>query len=428
MKVIMKQHFETLQIHSGYTPDQDTMSAAIPLHQTAAYVFKDTQHAADLFELNAEGHIYSRISNPTVGIMEQRLAALEGGIGGLAVSSGHAAQFLAVNNLILPGKNLVSSPYLYGGTVSQFKLTFKNIGIEVRIAESAEPEAFEALIDDNTRGLYMETIGNPGFAIPDFDGFKQLSEKYEIPIVVDNTFAGGGYLCQPLLKGAHIVVESATKWISGNGTTISGAIIDGGNFNWSNGKFPQFTDPAPEYHGINFHETFKEAAFITRARVIGLRDFGPSLSPFNAFMVLHGMETLSLRMDRHCSNAMILAEFLLKHPQVELVSYPGLPSDSNHENAKKYLRNGFGGTLSFSVKGGKENGLNVVDNLKLVSHLANVGDAKTLIIQPAATTHQQMSAEEQIAAGVLPGLLRVSVGFEHIDDIIEDFNQALASI
>ncbi|MCK5821329.1 MAG: PLP-dependent transferase [Bacteroidales bacterium] len=424
----MKHHFDTLQIHAGYTPDSDTLSAAIPLHQTAAYVFKDTQHAADLFELNAEGHIYSRISNPTVGILEQRIAALEGGIGALAVSSGHAAQFLAINNLIQPGKNMVSSPYLYGGTISQFKHTFKKLGIEVRIAESSDPEGFEALIDENTRGLYMETIGNPGFAIPDFDGFKLLSEKYEIPIVVDNTFAAGGYLCQPLLKGAHIIVESATKWISGNGTSIAGVIIDGGNFNWANGKFPQFTEPAPEYHGINFHDAFKEAAFITRARVIGLRDFGPSLSPFNAFMVLHGMETLSLRMDRHCSNAQALAEFLLQHPQVEQVSYPGLPSDSNHENAKRYLRNGFGGVLSFSVKGGKEKGLKVVDNLKLVSHLANVGDAKTLIIQPAATTHQQLTAEEQLAAGVLPGLLRVSVGLEHIEDIIGDFSQALASI
>ncbi len=424
----MKQHFETLQIHAGYTPDQETLSAAIPLHQTASYIFKDTQHAADLFELNAEGYIYSRIANPTVAILEQRLAELEGGIGGLAVASGHAAQFLAINNLIQPGKNLVSSPYLYGGTVSQFKLTFKNLGIEVRIAESLDPAAFEALIDENTRGLYMETIGNPGFTVPDFDAFKAISDKFGIPIVVDNTFAGGGYLCQPLLQGAHIVVESATKWISGNGTSIAGVIIDGGNFNWANGNFPQFTDPAPEYHGINFFETFKEAAFIVRARVIGLRDFGPSLSPFNAFMVIHGVETLSLRMDRHCSNAQLLAEYLDQHPQVEKVSYPGLSTDSNHETAKKYLRNGFGGALSFSVKGGKENGLKLVDNLKLVSHLANVGDAKTLIIQPSATTHQQLTEEEQIAAGISPGLLRVSVGFEHIDDIIEDFNQAFASI
>jgi O-acetylhomoserine (thiol)-lyase len=424
----MKYKFDTLQIHSGYTPDQETQSAAIPLHQTASYTFKDTQHAADLFELRAEGYIYSRISNPTVGILEERMAALEGGVAALAVSSGHAAQFLVVNNLIQTGKNLVSSPHLYGGTISQFKLTFKQLGIEVRVAKSSAPEDFEELIDHNTRGLYMETISNPGFLVPDFDKFKLLSDKYEIPIIVDNTFAGGGYLCQPLKLGAHIVVESATKWISGNGTSIAGVIVDGGNFNWANGKFPQFTDPAPEYHGINFSETFKEACFITRARVIGLRDFGPSLSPFNAFMVIHGMETLSLRMERHCSNAQKLAEFLDQHPKVESVSYPGLASHPDHEIATKYLENGFGGVLSFTVKGGKDNGLRVVDNLILVSHLANVGDAKTLIIQPSATTHQQLTEDEQIAAGVHPGLLRVSAGLEHIDDIIEDFNQALAKV
>lgn len=424
----MKQHFETLQIHAGYTPDQDTLSAAVPLHQTAAYVFKDTQHAADLFELNAEGYIYSRIANPTVSILEQRIAALEGGIGGLAVASGHAAQFLVINNLIQTGMNLVSSPFLYGGTLSQFKLSFKNLGIEVRIAENADPKSFEALIDENTRGLYMETISNPGFAVPDFGEFSKLAEKYHIPIIVDNTFAGGGFLCKPLELGAHIVVESATKWISGNGTSIAGVIVDGGNFNWANGKFPQFTEPAPEYHGINFSETFKESAFIVRARVIGLRDFGPSLSPFNAFMVLHGMETLSLRMERHCSNAQKLAEYLANHPAVEEVSYPGLLQDPRHETARKYLKNGFGGVLSFSVKGGKEQGLKFVDSLKLVSHLANVGDAKTLIIQPAATTHQQLTDDEQIAAGVLPGLLRVSVGLEHIDDLIADFNQAFDSL
>ncbi len=424
----MKYKFETLQIHSGYHPDIETQSAAIPLHQTASYTFKDTRHAADLFELRAEGYIYSRISNPTVSILEERISALEGGVGALGVSSGHAAQFLVINNLIQPGKNLVSSPYLYGGTITQFKHTFKPLGIEVRVAKSGRPEDFRALIDKNTRGLYMETISNPGFTVPDFDAFKAISEEFGIPIIVDNTFAGGGYLCQPLKLGAHIVVESATKWISGNGTSIAGIIVDGGNFNWANGKFPQFTDPAPEYHGIIFSETFKEAAFIVRARVIGLRDFGTSLSPFNAFMVIHGMETLSLRMERHCSNALALAKFLQQHPKVESVSYPGLLDHPDHYNASKYLQNGFGGVLSLTVKGGKENGLKVVDNLELVSHLANVGDAKTLIIQPSATTHQQLTEEEQIAAGVHPGLLRVSVGLEHIDDIIGDFTQALDKI
>lgn len=421
----MTYKFETLQIHSGYTPDQDTQSASIPLHQTAAYTFKDSQHAADLFELRAEGYIYSRISNPTVAALEQRMADLEGGVAALAVSSGHAAQFLLVNNLLNPGQNLVSSPFLYGGTVTQFTHTLKKAGAEIRLAENATPEAFEKLIDEHTRGIYMETISNPGFSIPDFEGFRKLSEKYDVPLIVDNTFAGGGYLCRPLELGAHLVVESATKWVSGNGSTIAGVLVDGGTYNWGNGKFPQFTDPAPEYHGINFAETFKELAFVVRARVIGLRDFGPSLSPFNAFMVLHGSETLSLRMERHCQNALALAEYLSKHPKVEHVSYPGLKTDPNHPNALRYLNNGFGGVLSFSLLGGKKAGLKVVDNLKLVSHLANVGDAKTLIIQPAATTHQQLSEKEQIAAGVHPGLLRVSVGLEHIDDIIEDFDQAL---
>lgn len=422
---MMTYKFETLQIHSGYTPDQDTQSAAVPLHQTAAYTFRDSQHAADLFELRAEGFIYSRISNPTVAALEKRMADLEGGLAGLAVSSGHAAQFLLVNNLLNPGQNLVSSPFLYGGTVTQFTHTLRKIGADIRLAADATPEAFEKLIDENTRGLYMETISNPGFAIPDFEGFSRLSKKYDIPLIVDNTFAGGGFLCRPLELGAHLVVESATKWISGNGTSIAGVIVDGGNYNWGNGKFPQFTEPAPEYHGISFAETFKELAFIVRARVIGLRDFGPSLSPFNAFMVLHGSETLSLRMERHGQNALALAKFLSAHPKVEAVSYPGLETDPNHQNARRYLKNGFGGVLSFSVKGGKEGGLQLVDNLKLVSHLANVGDAKTLIIQPSATTHQQLSEKEQIAAGVHPGLLRVSVGLEHIDDIIGDFEQAL---
>lgn len=424
----MSYQFETLQIHSGYRPDQDTNSAAVPLHQTAAYVFNDSRHAADLFELRAEGHIYSRISNPTVAALEQRMADLEGGVAALAVSSGHAAQFLLVNNLLAPRQNLVSSPFLYGGTVTQFSHTLKKTGAEIRLAESAAPEAFEKVIDEHTRGLYMETISNPGFAVPDFDAFRRLSEKYDIPLIVDNTFAGGGFLCRPLELGAHLVVESATKWISGNGTTVAGVLVDGGTYNWGNGKFPQFTDPSPEYHGISFHETFGPQAFVVRARVIGLRDFGPSLSPFNAFMVLHGMETLSLRMERHCQNALQLADYLKAHPKVERVSYPGLSDDPNHALAARYLVRGFGGVLSFSVKGGKEAALRLVDSLQLVSHLANVGDAKTLIIQPAATTHQQLSEKEQRAAGVHPGLLRVSVGLEHIRDIIQDFEQAFQHI
>ncbi len=421
----MSHKFDTLQIHAGQHIDQETRSCATPLYQTASYVFKDAQHAADLFELKAEGHIYSRISNPTVAMLEARVASLENGIGALAVASGHAAQFLTILNLLKPGQNLVSSPYLYGGTVSQFKHSFRNFGVESRFASSDKAADFEVLIDENTRVLYMETISNPGFSIPDFESFAKLAQKYNIPLVVDNTFAGAGYLCRPLDLGANIVVESGTKWIGGHGTSIAGLIVDGGSYNWGNGQFPQFTDPAPEYHGVNFHESFGELAFLVRARGVGLRDFGPSLSPFNAYLLLQGLETLSLRMDRHCINALKLAKWLDKNPSVEKVIYPGLVEDPNHENAKKYLKHGFGPVLSFELKGGKESGIQLVDNLKLVKHSANVGDVKTLVIQPAASTHQQLTADEQLAAGVLPGLLRVSVGLEHIDDIIADFQQAL---
>ena len=422
----MSHKFDTLQIHAGHVIDQETRSCAAPLYQTASYVFQDAQHAADLFELKAEGHIYSRISNPTVAMLEARVAALENGVGALAVASGHAAQFLTILNLLQPGRNLVSSPYLYGGTVSQFKHSFKNFGVESRIAASDKVDDFEKLIDENTRVLYMETISNPGFSIPDFESFAKLAQKYNIPLVVDNTFAGGGYLCRPLDLGANIVVESGTKWIGGHGTSIAGLIVDGGTYNWGNGQFPQFTDPAPEYHGVNFHETFGELAFLVRARGVGLRDFGPSLSPFNAYLLLQGLETLSLRMDRHCINALKLAKWLDENSLVEKVIYPGLVNDPNHGNAKKYLKHGFGPVLSFELKGGKESGIQFVDKLKLVKHSANVGDVRTLVIQPAASTHQQLTSEEQLAAGISPGLVRVSTGLEHIDDIIADFEQALA--
>jgi O-acetylhomoserine (thiol)-lyase len=395
------------------------------LYQTASYVFKDAQYAADLFEMKAEGHIYSRISNPTVASLEARITALENGVGALAVASGHAAQFLTIQNLLQPGQNLVSSPFLYGGTVSQFKHSFRNFGIESRIALSDKVEDFEGLIDENTRALYMETISNPGFAIPDFDAFAKLAQKHNIPLIVDNTFAGGGYLCRPFDYGVAVIVESGTKWIGGHGSSIAGIIVDSGNYDWGSGMFPQFTDPAPEYHGVNFHESFGELAFLVRARGIGLRDFGPSLSPFNAYLLLQGLETLSLRMDRHCENALKLATWLAAHPSVEKVIYPGLPDDPNHENAKKYLKNGFGPVLSFDLKGSKKDGMKLMDSLLLAKHTANVGDVRTMVIQPAASTHQQLTSEEQLAAGVLPGLIRVSVGLEHIDDIIADFEQAL---
>ena len=426
--------FETLQLHAGQQADPTTGSRAVPIYQTSSYVFKDAEHAANLFGLKEFGNIYTRIMNPTSDVFEQRIAALEGGVAALAVASGHAAQFLVFNTLLELGDNFVSSPYLYGGTYNQFAVSFKKQGLEARLAANLEPESFERLIDEKTKLIYLETIGNPGFVIPDFDAIAAIARKYDIPLVVDNTFAGGGYLFRPIEHGANIVVESATKWIGGHGTSIGGVIVDAGNYNWGNGKFPGFTEPSEGYHGLKFWDVFNfdgpfgNIAFIIKARVEGLRDFGPAISPFNSFLLLQGLETLSLRMERHVSNAQNLAEWLENHPKVESVNYPGLKSSPSYELAKKYLPKGAGGMLSFIVKGGVDEAKKVVDNLQLVSHLANVGDAKTLIIQPAATTHQQLSAEAQLAAGVYPSLLRVSVGLEHIDDIIADFEQALSKI
>ncbi len=427
-------NFETLQIHAGHQPDETTLSRAVPIYQSSSYVFKDSEHAANLFGLKEFGNIYTRIGNPTSDVFEQRIAALEGGAAALAVSSGHAAQFLVFNTILGIGDNFVSSPYLYGGSYNQFKVSFKKLGIEVRFAKDLEVSSFEKLIDENTKGIYLETIGNPGFNIPDFEAFGALAKKYDIPFIVDNTFAAGGYLFRPIDFGANIVVESATKWIGGHGTSIGGVIVDAGNYNWGNGKFPGFTEPSEGYHGLkywdvfNFDGPFGNIAFIIKARVEGLRDFGPALSPFNSFLLLQGLETLSLRVDRHVENTLSLAKWLQNHPKVEEVNYPGLEGNHSYENAKKYLLKGAGGVLSFEVKGGKEKATKVVDSLNLVSHLANVGDAKTLIIQPSATTHQQLPEEAQLAAGVKPASLRVSVGIEHINDIIADFEQALDKI
>lgn len=424
----MAFRFETLQIHAGHKPDSDTLSRSVPIYQTTSYVFRDADHAASLFALDEPGYIYTRIGNPTVDVFEKRMAALEGGVGALAVSSGHAAQFIALNNILKPGNNLVSSPFLYGGTVSQFKHSFKNLGIQVKFAASDRVADFESLIDGQTRCIYVETISNPGFAVPDFEAFAKLAGKHGIPLVVDNTFAAGGYLCKPIDYGANIVVESATKWIGGHGSTMAGVIIDGGNFPWFNGKFPQLTEPSPEYHGIPWVNQFGNQAFIVRARTIGLRDFGPSINAIDAFLLLQGLETLSIRLDRQCDNALALARWLQKHPHVETVSYPGLPEDPNHRNAKKYLKNGFGAVLSVILKGDPKQNRHLVEKFEFISHLANVGDTRTLIIQPAATTHQQLSEAEQLAAGVHPNLFRVSVGLEHIEDIIADFEQAIRKI
>jgi O-acetylhomoserine (thiol)-lyase len=429
-----KLHFETLQIHAGQDVDKTTLSRSVPIYQTTSYVFRDAEHGADLFALKEFGNIYTRIMNPTTDVFEKRMAALEGGIAALAVASGHAAQFIALNNILQNGDNFVSTPFLYGGTYNQFKVSFKRLGIETRFAKNDKIEEFEKLIDKNTKAIYLETISNPVLGIPDFEAFEKLSLKYDIPLIVDNTFAGGGFLCKPLEHGANIVVESATKWIGGHGNSIGGVIIDGGNYDWGNGKFPQFSEPSEGYHGIVFSKEFGKGcssgniAFILRARLEGLRDFGPAISPFNSFLLLQGLETLSFRMKRHSENALKLALWLENNPLVEKVNYPGLRNNSSHEMALKYLSNGFGGVLTFIIKGEKSNAIKFVDNLKLVSHLANVGDAKSLIILPAATTHQQLSEEELIASGILPTLLRVSVGLEHIDDIIEDFENAFKNI
>ena len=423
-------HFETLQVHAGYEPEATTLSRAVPLYQTTSYVFRDSEHGANLFALKEFGNIYTRLMNPTTDVFEKRIAALEGGVAALAVASGHSAQFVALSTILRQGDNFISSPYLYGGSYNQFKVSFKNFGIEARFADSLEPGDFEKLIDDKTKAIYFETIGNPGFHIPDFEAFAKLSEKHGIPIIVDNTFGAGGFLCRPIELGAHLVVESATKWIGGHGTSMGGVIVDSGKFNWGNGKFPQFTEPSEGYHGLKFWEVFGEGspfgniAFIIKARVEGLRDWGPAISPFNSWQLLQGLETLSLRMERHVENTLALALWLDKHPDVEQVFYPGLPDSPHHKLALKYLKHGFGGVLSFTLKGDLKATVRFVDSLKLVSHLANVGDTRTLIIQPAATTHQQLSAEEQHNSGVLPNLLRVSVGIEHIDDIKADFEQA----
>lgn len=429
-----KIHFETLQVHAGQYPDKETLSRAVPLYQTTSYVFKNAKHAADLFDLAEPGNIYTRIMNPTTDVFEKRVAALEGGVASLAVSSGHAAQFIALTTILRKGENFITSPYLYGGSHNQFKVTFDNFGIDARFAKDLNPASFEKLIDLNTKAIYVETIGNPGFNIPDFDALSKLAVKHGLPLIVDNTFGACGYLCRPIDYGANIVVESATKWIGGHGTSIGGVITDAGNFNWNNGNFPVFTKPAEGYHGKIFGDIFNQSspagniAFIVKARVEGLRDLGPALSPFNSFLLLQGLETLSLRMERHIQNTLALAKWLEAQPCVEKVNYPGLSGNQYNELAKKYLPKGAGGVLSFVLKADKSRAVKLVEHFDLVSHLANVGDAKTLIIQPSATTHSQLSAEEQAAVGIEPGLFRVSVGLEHIDDIIYDFEQAFRQV
>lgn len=425
--------FETLQLHAGHEIDPFSHSRAVPIYQTSSFLFDNSEHAAKLFGLKEFGNIYTRIMNPTTDVFEKRMAALEGGVAALAASSGQSAQFLALTNILESGDNFVSTSYLYGGTYNQFKVQFKRLGIHVKFVSGDDPDSYAQVIDKKTKAIYLETIGNPKFNIPDFEKIAAIAKEHKIPLIVDNTFGAGGYLFRPLEHGANIVVESATKWIGGHGTSIGGVIVDGGNFDWGNGNFPQFTEPSEGYHGLRFWETFGaesqfgNIAFIIRARVEGLRDYGNALSPFNAFLLLQGLETLSVRMDRATENSLTIARWLESRDWIEYVNYPGLESSPYHSLAKKYLKRGFGAILSFKVKGDEKVADHIINQVKLISHLANVGDSKSLIIHPASTTHEQLTREEQIASGIEPGLLRLSVGIEHIDDIKADLLQAYES-
>jgi len=428
--------FETVMVHGGQTPDPATNARAVPIYATSSYTFDSAEHGARLFSLQEFGNIYTRIMNPTTDVMEKRIAALEGGTMALATSSGMAAQFLLFQTICEVGDNIVSTSFLYGGTYNQFKVQFPRMGIDVKFVNGDEPEEFEKLIDSNTKAIYCETIGNPKYNVPDFKRLSEIAKKHKIPLVVDNTFGGGGYVCAPIAHGADVVVESCTKWIGGHGTTIGGIMVDAGTFDWSSGRFPCMTEPSPGYHGLVYWDTFGEGnplglpnvALALRARVEGLRDLGMSQNPFGSFQILQGLETLALRMERHCANTNELALWLQNHDMVSWVSHPSLPSHPYHSRAKEYFRAGcYGAVLSFGVKGGKAAGMAFINGVQLASHLANVGDAKTLVIHPASTTHEQLTPDEQLASGVTDDMIRVSVGIEHIEDIKADFDVALAA-
>lgn len=418
--------FETAALHAGQSIDKDTGSRAVPIYQTTSYVFNSVEHAANLFALKEEGNIYTRIMNPTTSVLEKRLAELEGGTGAIAVSSGQAAITMAVLNITGAGQNIVSSKFIYGGTYNLFQHTFRRLGIEARFVDPSNLEEVEKAIDGNTRLVYTESIGNPRNNVDDFEAIANIAHKHGIPFVVDNTVTSP-YLFRPFEYGADIVVHSLTKFIGGHGTSIGGALVEGGSFDWNNGKFPEISTPDPSYHGLNYWETFGKqgTAYITKARVQLLRDIGPTLSPFNAFLFLQGIETLPLRMKQHCENALEIAKWLETHPAVSWVNYPGLPSHRDYKNAQKYLPKGQGAIIGFGIKGGKEAGVRFIDSLKLISHLANIGDAKSLIIHPASTTHQQLTPEEQRDSGITDDFIRFSVGLENTQDIIEDLDQAL---
>ncbi|KAF5861954.1 Homocysteine synthase [Aspergillus alliaceus] len=423
-------HFETLQLHAGQKPDPTTNSRAVPIYATTSYVFNDSAHGARLFGMKEFGNIYSRIQNPTVDVLEKRIAALEGGVAAVAASSGQAAQFLAISALAKAGDNFVSTSNLYGGTYNQFKVQLRRFGITAKFVQGDNPEDIAAAIDDHTKAVYIETIGNPRFNVPDFQAIAKVAHDHGIPLIVDNTFGAGGYFVRPIQHGADIVVESATKWIGGHGTTLGGVIIDSGRFDWSKhaDKFPQFVEPSESYHGFKFWDFCKNLTYAVWVRAELLRDFGCALNPFAAQQLLIGLETLSLRCERHASNTITLARWLEQNENVSWVSYPGLESHPHHEAAKRYLKRGFGGVLACGVKGGASAGSQLVDNFKLISNLANVGDCKTLAIHPWSTTHEQLSEEERLASGVTEDTIRISVGTEHIDDIIADFEQSFAAI
>ncbi len=421
-----KYHPDTICLHGGQQPDPATGSRAVPVYQTTSYVFKDTEHAASLFALKEFGNIYTRIMNPTADVVEQRMAELEGGVGALLVASGMAAEMIILTVLARNGENIISSSSLYGGTQTLLSVALPRFGITTKFADIAKPETFAKLIDEKTKALYIETISNPSGEVADFEALASIAHDHDIPLVVDNTFAP--LLCQPFDWGVDIIAHSATKFIGGHGTSIGGIIVDSGKFPWDCGKFPDFVDPSPGYHGLRFWDTFGNMTFILKCRVEGLRPMGPAASPFNAFLFLQGLETLHLRMPRHSENALKVAEFLKEHPKVSWVKYTGLPDHPSHQLARKYLKDGLGSIFNFGAKGGIEAGKKLIEEVDMISHLANVGDAKTLILHPASTSHSQLSDKEQLTGGVTPDLVRLSIGIERVDDIIEDLDQALRKI
>ncbi len=423
-----KYRFETRQIHAGLDPKIENGSRGVGIYPTAAYRFRSCDYAAKLFELSEPGNIYTRLQNPTTSAYEERIAALYGGVGALALASGMSAILITVTALAKQGDNIVASPYLYGGTYNQFRISLRNLGIEVRIAQSEEPEAFAALCDENTKALYVESMGNPTCAVLDLEGLAAVAKEKDIPFVVDNTFGAAGYLCNPFDWGANIVVDSATKWINGHGTAMGGVIVDGGNYNWANGKFPQIDGPSEGYHGLNFYETFGAAAFIVKCRVDGLRDFGCCPSPFDAYLMMLGLETLSLRVKQEVETTWRLAEYCRKHPKVERVSFVGFEDHPSYANAKKYFRFGSSAVFTVELKGTLESTVRFVESQQLAAHMTMIGDSITVITHPASTTHKQLSEADLKAAGVTPTLLRISAGLEHADDLIEDFEQAFACV